>query len=159
MRSLWAGAAVVLFGLVIRGWAAGVLVKDSELTVSGPYAFIRNPLYLGSFVLGTGAVVAGGRLWVGVLFLAFFAGMYGTTMTRESGDLEARFGDSYRHYRESVPAFLPGLARYRPPPGGAGLGARPFSLARYVRNREYEAALGAAAGLGLLALKAAGRLG
>ena len=155
--SLRIGGAIVLAGLLIRGWAAGVLEKDRELAVSGPYAFTRNPLYLGSFVIGAGAVAAGGRLWIGALFLAFFVKVYGSTMARENPDLEARFGEGYRHYRESVPAFLPRRARYRPP-SGLGLAARPFSLRRYARNREYEAALGAVAGLGFLALRAVGWL-
>lgn len=156
--SLWIGGAIVLAGLLIRGWAAGILEKDRALAISGPYAFTRNPLYLGSFLLGTGAAVAGGRPVVGVAFLGFFAIVYGPTMARESTALEARFPDGYRHYRDSVPGFLPALARYRPPPH-LGLQATPFSLTRYLRNREYEALLGAAAGMGLLVLKATGVAG
>ena len=156
--SLWVGGFIVLAGLLIRGWAAGVLEKDRALAVSGPYAFTRNPLYLGSFLLGTGAAVAGGRPVIGVAFLGVLAVVYGSTMARESTALEARFPDDYRHYRDSVPGFLPGVARYRPPPG-PGLEATPFSLARYLRNREYEALLGAVGGMALLVLKATGVLG
>lgn len=155
--SLWIGGVIVVAGLLIRGWAAGVLDKNRALAVSGPYAFTRNPLYLGSLLLGTGAVVAGGRPLVGVAFLGFFALAYGSTMARESIALEARFPEAYRHYRDSVPGFLPGLARYRPPPR-LGLETTPFSVARYLRNREYEALLGAVAGMGLLVLKATGAL-
>lgn len=126
----------MLAGLLIRGWAAGVLEKDRALAISGPYAFTRNPLYLGSFLLGTGAAVAGGRPVVGVAFLAFFAMVYGPTMARESNLLEALFPDGYRHYRDSVPGFLPALARYRPPPG-LGLEATPFSLTRYQIGRAH----------------------
>lgn len=153
--SLLLGAVFVALGLLIRGWAAGVLVKDRELAVSGPYAFTRNPLYLGSFLIGVGAVIAGGRPWPGLVFLGYFVWVYGSTMARESTELQQRFGDPYRRYRESVPVFVPRLTPFRPaagrPAGGTG-----FSPARYLRNREYEALLGAAAGLGLLALKAAG---
>jgi protein-S-isoprenylcysteine O-methyltransferase Ste14 len=155
--SLWIGGAIVVAGLLIRGWAAGVLEKDRALATSGPYAFTRNPLYLGSFLLGTGAAVAGGRPVVGVAFLGFFAVVYGSTMARESIALEARFPEGYRHYRDAVPGFLPGLARYRPPPR-LGLETTAFSLTRYIRNREYEALLGAVGGMGLLALKATGAL-
>jgi len=80
--SLWAGGTVILVGLVVRGWAAGVLEKNRELAVSGPYAFTRNPLYLGSFVIGTGAAGAGGRLSIGAVFLAFLVWSYRDTMTR-----------------------------------------------------------------------------
>lgn len=150
---------MVLAGLGIRAWAAGVLEKDRELAVSGPYAFTRNPLYLGSFVIGIGAVIAGGRPWFGLLFLAFFALMYRGAMIREDERLTKRFGTDYHRYREAVPMFFPLGARYEP--GGASgteSRARSFSLARYVRNREYEALLGAAAAFALLVLKAAGWL-
>ncbi len=149
----------MLAGLVIRAWAAGILEKDRELAVSGPYAFTRNPLYLGSFVIGTGAVLAGGRPWFGLLFLAFFAILYRGAMLHESERLEERFGDDYRRYRKAVPVFLPRGTRYEPGPA-PGTGSRPasFSMERYIRNREYEALLGAAAAFALLALKAAGWL-
>ena len=153
--SLWTGGAIILAGLIVRGWAAGVLEKDRELAVSGPYAFTRNPLYLGSFVIGVGAVVAGGRAWIGVVFLAFFVWAYRGAMMRENTRLEDRFGDGYRSYRRAVPAFMPRLTPYRPPAGTAPFAKR-FSLSHYVRNREWEAALGGVTALGLLALKAAG---
>lgn len=125
--------------------------------MSGPYAFTRNPLYLGSFVVGIGAVVAGARPWFGLLFLAFFGVMYKGAMVRESERLANRFGAAYRRYHEAVPPFFPRATRYQP--GAASrTGSNPasFSVARYLRNREYEALLGAAAAFGLLALKAAG---
>ena len=156
--SLWTGGALVLAGLVVRGWAAGVLEKDRVLAVSGPYAFTRNPLYLGSFVIGAGAAVAGGRIWIGLVFLAFFIWAYRGAMARESDRLEERFGEGYRCYRHAVPAFVPRPTRYRPPLDVASAPTR-FSLARYIRNREWEAALGGAAGMGFLVLKAAGHLG
>ena len=148
---------MVLLGLAIRGWAAGVIEKDRELAVSGPYAHTRHPLYLGSLVIGAGGVVAGGTLWFGLPFLAFFAWMYGSTMTREARTLADRFGAAYRHYRDSVPVLLPRPGRYRPP-SDHQLPTRTFSVRRYLRNREYEALLGALAAFGLLALKASGWL-
>lgn len=169
--SLAAGGAVVLAGLVLRAWAAGVLEKDWQLTVSGPYAFTRNPLYLGSFVVGVGAAVAGGVPWFALLFVAFFGFAYGRTMAAESRDLEARFGERHAQYRNAVPLFLPrcrpyrhparsmiapDLAEGREPAGTSGRAATSFSLRRYARNKEYEAALGAAAGFGVLAAKAVG---
>ncbi len=134
-----------------------MLEKDRELAISGPYAHTRNPLYLGSFVIGAGGVIAGGALWFGLLFLTYFAWMYGNAMARESGALGDRFGTAYRHYRHAVPVFLPRPGRYRPPPGHE-LPVRSFSPRRYLRNREYEALLGALAAFGLLALKAGGWL-
>lgn len=151
--SLGFGAAVVLLGLLVRGWAAGVLVKDRELTVSGPYAYTRNPLYLGTFLIGLGAVIAGARPGLGLVFVAYFAWIYGSTMARETGELAERFGDAYAGYRDSVPVLLPRRGRFRPVEGDAAA-AVSFSLARYINNKEYEALLGAAAAFGLLALKA-----
>ena len=156
-ESVWIGGVIVLAGLAIRGWAAGVLDKDRKLAVSGPYAFTRNPLYVGSFLLGTGAAVAGGRPLLGVVFLGYFALAYRTAMAHESTSLEARFRDGYRDYRDSVPSFVPRLSPYRPQPD-LGVETTDFSLARYMRNREYEAALGAVAGMVLLVLKATGSL-
>lgn len=149
------GAVVVLLGLLVRGWAAGCLKKDRELAVSGPYAFTRNPLYLGSLFIGVGAAIAGGRPWFGLVFIAYFAWIYGSTIARETGELAMRFGDNYARYRDAVPALFPRLTPFRAPPDQAAAKTA-FSLARYLRNREYEALLGAVAGLGLLALKAAG---
>ena len=132
-----------------------MLEKDSELAVSGPYACTRNPLYLGSFIIGAGGIVAGDTLWFGLPFLAFFTWMYGSTMKRESRALADRFGTAYLDYRDSVPAFVPRPGRYRPSPDHE-LPTRTFSVRRYLRNREYEAILGALAAFGLLALKAGG---
>src|SRR6266542_2512731 len=63
LASLMAGAFVALIGLAIRAWASGHLKKNQELTTSGPYAHTRNPLYLGTFLLGTGVAVGGGAPW------------------------------------------------------------------------------------------------
>lgn len=156
-ESVWIGGTIVLAGLAIRGWAAGVLEKDRKLTVSGPYAFTRNPLYLGSFLLGAGAAVAGGSPVFGIVFLGYFALAYGAVMAHERIGLEARFRDGYRDYRAAVPNFVPRLSPYRPQPGPA-IDTTGFSLARYMRNREYEAALGAVAAMVLLVLKATGSL-
>lgn len=157
--SIVTGATVVLLGLGIRGWAAGILEKDRELAVSGPYSFTRNPLYLGSFAIGIGAVVAGGQPWFGLIFVAFFATLYRGAMVRESERLAERFGSTYRHYRDTVPMFFPRGTRYDPfPEARPAPGKACFSLTRYRRNREYEALLGAAAAFGLLSMKAVGWL-
>ena len=145
------GAASGAMGLAIRAWAAGSICKDRELATGGPYAYTRNPLYLGSFILGTGVTVAGGR-WVFVaLFLVFFLSVYRATALREARDLEDRFGDAYRVYAAHVPRFLPRLSAYRSGEDSPFSGG--FSLAQYGRNREWEAGLGALAGFGFLALK------
>jgi len=147
---LW-GAGVSSAGLALRAWAAGSIQKDRELAMTGPYAHIRNPLFLGSFILGVGVTIAGGQWVFGVVFLVFFLVVYRATVLREVAELEARFGESYRIYAAHVPSVLPRFMAHlgeRSESRGDG-----FSRARYMRNREWEAALGAVAAFGALALK------
>ena len=133
------GALIAAMGLLMRGWAAGTIHKESQLTTSGPYAFTRNPLYLGSFLIGVGVTVAGGHWIWPALFVVFFAGVYSRTMAVEAGRLTELYGERYRAYARAVPAFLPRLTPYRPEEGRQTAG---FRLAQYVRNREWEALLG-----------------
>ena len=159
----WGGALAAL-GLAIRSWAAGHIRKEKELTTGGPYAHTRNPLYVGSFLVGLGVTVAGGRWLFVVLFLAFFVFVYGRTIRGEAELLEGLFGEEYRRYARHVPLILPRPTPYRPEdasgtdPGddggsvGSGAGA-PFTLSRWRRNREYEALGGAVAGFAFLLAK------
>jgi len=133
------GGALAAFGLLVRGWAAGTIHKEEDLTTSGPYAYTRNPLYLGTLFIGMGVTVAGGQWIWPVAFLVFFAGVYGRTMAGEAELLGELFGDRYEHYASGVPAFLPRLTAYRAPlPDIAG----GFRWSQYGRNREWEALLG-----------------
>ncbi|MBM4183046.1 MAG: isoprenylcysteine carboxylmethyltransferase family protein [Gemmatimonadetes bacterium] len=146
--SLAAGATLALLGLALRGWSAGTIQKGEVLTVSGPYAHVRNPLYVGSFLIGAGLAVAGGSvLWL-LLFLLFFAALYGPTVASEAARLTEQFGHRYVEYAGEVPAFIPRLKPYK----GGGVPA-PFRWSQYERNREWEAMLGAAAAFALLWLK------
>lgn len=145
------GGALAALGLFVRAMSAGFIHKEKELTTGGPYAYTRNPLYLGTFFLGLGVTVAGGR-WIFVAaFLVFFALVYTRTIRGEAELLEELFGDTYRHYAARVPLFLPRLTPYQKA-GEAG-GESAFSVARWKRNREYEALLGAAAGFAFLTLR------
>ena len=143
------GAALGVLGLLIRGWAAGTIHKERELTTTGPYAHTRNPLYVGSFFLGIGVTLAGGHWVWPALFLAFYAGVYGRTMAGEAELLTGLFGDRYRAYAANVPALFPRITPWREP-GGEGKG---FTWAQYRRNREWEASLGAVAAFAFLAWK------
>jgi protein-S-isoprenylcysteine O-methyltransferase Ste14 len=145
--TLTVGAALALLGAALRAWAAGTIRKERELSTSGPYAHTRNPLYLGSFLIGLGVTIAGAR-WVFVaLFLAFFAVVYGAVIKKEARLLGELFGAAYADYARSVPLFVPRLAPYRGAPGGG------FTLERWRRNREYEALLGVIAGFAFLTAK------
>ena len=146
--SLAWGAALALLGLGVRGWSAGTIHKGELLTTSGPYAYVRNPLYVGSFLIGAGLALAGGSwLWL-LLFLGFFAAMYGPTVAAEAARLTERFGHRYVEYAARVPAFMPRLTPFK---GDGAAGG--FQWSQYERNREWEASLGAAAAFALLWLK------
>ena len=148
------------FGLLLRAWAAGCILKDQVLALGGPYRFIRNPLYLGSFFLGSGAVVAGGSWPFLLLFFVFFVWSYSRTLRAEKNLLEEKFGRAYLAYRASVPGFLPRLRPKRwsrgegVPCSGSGTARRQgFRWELYFRNKEWQAALGAGTAFGLLAAK------
>lgn len=145
-ESLVLGGAIGVLGLVLRAAAAGCLRKHAELATGGPYAYTRNPLYLGSFLLAAGFLVAG-HAWLPVLpVAAYFAVFYTAVMRREERELRSLYGAAFDDYADRVPLFLPRLH-----PGktnGAG-----FSWALYRRNREYQAALGFVAVMALLWLR------
>ena len=143
------GAAIGLGGLLLRAWASGHLRKNDELATAGPYAYTRNPLYLGSFLIGLGFTVAAGRWILAVLFALLFLGIYVPVMRVESATLERLFGHKYRRYADGVPLFLPRLTRY-----AGGTEVRSFDAALYKRYREYQAAIGFAIALALLIAKA-----
>ncbi|HYN84102.1 MAG TPA: isoprenylcysteine carboxylmethyltransferase family protein [Pyrinomonadaceae bacterium] len=150
--TLAVGAAISLLGLLLRAWAAGHIRKNDRLATSGPYAHTRNPLYLGSFLLGLGFTVAAGRpVLLGSLFAALFLGIYLPVMRVESATLEGLFGEEFRRYARDVPLFLP-----RATPYDAGGERVRFDPTLYMRYREYRAAIGFAVALALLAFKDAG---
>jgi protein-S-isoprenylcysteine O-methyltransferase Ste14 len=150
--TLTVGMLITAAGLALRGWSAGTIRKGETLTTSGPYAFLRNPLYVGSFFVGAGLAVSGGSwLWL-VLFIGFFAVVYGPTIAAEAARLTEQFGQRYVDYSAKVPAFIPRLTPFRPVDVDS---APSFTWRQYERNREWEALLGAAAAYAALALKMA----
>jgi len=132
------GAAIGLIGLWIRAFAAGYLHKQKVLTVTGPYAYTRNPLYLGSAVLALGAGVATDSLISAGILIVYFAVVYSVVMRREEGELLEQHGEAFRKYAATVPLFLPRLTAAKLPGASAG----EFSFAQYKKNHEYQAALG-----------------
>lgn len=145
------GGAVALLGLLLRAWAAGHIRKNTALATSGPYAYTRNPLYLGSFILGAGFTIASGQPLLGLPFAALFLGIYLPVMRVEALTLMELFGEEYRRYASAVPLFLPRLLPYRAGPGQRAK----FDASLYLRYREYRAALGLIIAWSILALKAA----
>jgi hypothetical protein len=145
--SLVAGAAVAVIGLTIRAWASGYLKKNEELTVTGPYAHTRNPLYLGTFFLGAGVAIGAGTLWFTVLFMGLYLFIYLPVMFAEADTMRALFPRDYKDYSEQAPLFLPRLTPYRKANGrqafsGGNQEGRGFDSSLYLRHREYRAAFG-----------------
>lgn len=141
-----AGAIVSFIGLCIRGYAAGCLRKNKALAVGGPYAKTRNPLYFGSSLMGLGFAIAGGVWYLGAALLAVFLLIYWPVMRREEAFLRGEFGETYAQYSATVPFFFPALTN-------PSLGGAPFQWSQYIKNREYQAALGFCGGIGFLVAK------
>ena len=136
--SLLLGFIVGAFGLAIRAYAAGYLHKQEILTTAGPYAYTRNPLYLGSSILAAGAAIATHSWWAAALVLIYFALVYRMVMRREEMELRAKHGAAFDAYAAKVPLFFPDLGATAEKDAS---GAR-FSWAQYKKNHEYEAAFG-----------------
>lgn len=146
-QTLAIGAPIAFFGVAIRAWAAGHLRKNAELAVSGPYAYTRNPLYFGSFVLAVGVVICGGSWWLAVLLLGFFLAVYLPVMQAEAAHMHELFPRDFAEYEQNVPLFLPRVTAWQ-----TGTTAR-FDQSLYLKYREYRALMGLLVVVGILALK------
>ncbi len=145
--SLSIGGAIAVVGILIRAWASGHIRKNQNLAVSGPYSFTRNPLYLGSFVLGLGFTIASGVWWLAVIFIVLFLGIYLPVMRLEAKELTALFGEEYAEYARRVPLVFPRFKAYQ-------TSFEKFDMNLYLRYREYRAALGLVFAWSILLVKA-----
>lgn len=145
--TLGIGGAIAVIGLLIRAWASGHIRKNQNLAISGPYSYTRNPLYLGSFILGVGFTMAAGVWWLGLIFIALFLGIYLPVMRVEASELTQIFGEEYHEYAGRVPLFFPRLTAYKK-------SETKFDSALYMRYREYQAALGFIFAWSVLLMKA-----
>ena len=140
------GGSVAFLGLLLRAWSAGHIRKNKQLTVSGPYAYTRNPLYLGSFLLGVGFMIASGIWWLALIFSVLYLGIYFPVMSVEAEELTEIFGDEYKNYADGVSLFFPWFSKYASNEKG-------FEKSLYLKYREYQAALGFLFVLAILAAK------
>src|SRR5579859_7087970 len=131
---------LVLPGLWLRGYAAGYVKKNRELTQTGPYAYTRNPLYLGSILIAAGFAVALLSWAVAAMLAAMFLIVYVPVIASEERFLRATFPD-FDDYCRRVPRLLP---RIGPAHIQTEVSSGKFSLALYLRHREYNASIGAA---------------
>jgi protein-S-isoprenylcysteine O-methyltransferase Ste14 len=143
--SLALGLPVSVMGLLLRAWASGHLEKNTRLAETGPYAYVRNPLYLGTLIVAAGFAIASRRWMLAALFAAAFLLIYWPAIELEEQHLRKLFPD-FADYASRVPALWPALKLARS--GGR------FRFDLYMRNREYQALLGLVAGAGLLITKA-----
>ena len=139
--------ALTFPGLWLRAYAAGYVRKNAELTTTGPYAYVRNPLYLGSLLITLGFGFASSRVPLLLLLAAVFLAIYLPTIQGEQTYLRAHFS-SFPAYAAQVPALIP---RLTPAPSLSGAGS--FSRERYLHHREYNSAMGAAAIYAVLLLR------
>jgi protein-S-isoprenylcysteine O-methyltransferase Ste14 len=126
---------LVIPGLVLRAYASGYVKKNAELTVTGPYAYTRNPLYLGSILMAFGFAAASRSLWITLLLALLFNLIYVPTIYSEEHFLRGAF-PGFDDYAQRVPRLLPRLT----PASTEGSGI--FSAALYRQHREYNALLG-----------------
>ena len=131
------GGVIAFVGVLVRGWAAGHIVKNDRLATTGPYAHTRNPLYFGSFLIAAGFAIAAHWSLL-LLVIAFFALVYAPTIRREREFVRSRFPAEYEAYERNVPAFVPRPMPWR---GGERSDGAPFSFALYLRHREWQAGL------------------
>jgi protein-S-isoprenylcysteine O-methyltransferase Ste14 len=141
------GAIVIVPGLLIRALASGHVRKNEALATSGPYAYTRNPLYLGSLLMGVGFAVAARSWWVGVALVVMFFAIYLPVIRDEEAFLRSKFPE-FEEYARRVPRMLPRIvpAQIGEPGGG-------FSMELYWKHREYNALLGSALLMSALILK------
>jgi protein-S-isoprenylcysteine O-methyltransferase Ste14 len=145
VKSILIGTAVVISGLLIRALASGQLQKNEQLATGGPYAYTRNPLYLGSLILAIGFALASQSWWIVAGIVLLFFAIYLPVIRGEEVFLRQRF-PQFEEYAREVPRFFP-----RPYPSAKNSGA--FSWALYWKHREYNATLGAAGMLAALVAK------
>ncbi len=128
------GLPLVLLGEALRLWASGHIEKTKTLATGGPYAHSRNPLYLGSLLIGLGVALAAASPWVAPAVAVYFLAFYPSVVREEAEFLARKFGTDYAEWAAAVPVFLP---RLRP----AGPRRSRFDWEHVRRNREWRTAL------------------
>jgi protein-S-isoprenylcysteine O-methyltransferase Ste14 len=138
-RTLALGAVSIIPGLVIRALASGHVRKNEALATSGPYAYTRNPLYLGSLLVAIGFAVAARSLWVAGVLVAMFFAIYVPVIRSEEAFLRERFPE-FQEYANEVPRMIPRMT-----PAFRNEASAEFSMDLYLKHREYNALLGSLA--------------
>jgi protein-S-isoprenylcysteine O-methyltransferase Ste14 len=145
-RFLALGAVLIVPGILIRALASGHVRKNEALATSGPYAHTRNPLYLGSLLIGVGFAVAARSWWVGVALVVMFFAIYLPVIRGEENFLRGTFPE-FDEYARRVPRMFPRIVPARSHDAGG------FSMELYLKHREYNALVGAVMMAGALVIK------
>jgi len=145
VRSMSIGLPISVLGLLLRGWATGHLAKNQRLATGGPYAYLRNPLYVGTLIVAAGVVVASASVWLAVIFLLVFSLVYLPVIELEEQHLRKIFPE-YAEYARHVHRLLP-LAKW------SSATAAQFQWPLYRRNEEYQALIGLLLAAGWLLAK------
>jgi protein-S-isoprenylcysteine O-methyltransferase Ste14 len=148
-RSIAVGAIVIVPGLLIRALASGHVRKNEALATSGPYAYTRNPLYLGSLLMGLGFAVAARSWWVGLALVVMFFAIYMPVIRDEEAFLRRTFPE-FEEYARRVPRMFPRLTAHS---GNESEAPSEFSIDLYLKHREYNALLGAVGMMSALVVK------
>jgi len=119
----YAGAVLVILGIMVRMWASGHIKKNKVLATDGPYAYVRHPLYVGNITLGFGFAVASGLWWAVPLFVLILAFFYPHAIRHEDEKLHEMFGKDWEQWSEGTRALIPRLA----PPGENNTGSWSFA--------------------------------
>jgi protein-S-isoprenylcysteine O-methyltransferase Ste14 len=143
--SLAVGATIAALGIFLRAMASGHVKKNEELAMTGPYAYCRNPLYLGSIIIAIGFAVASRDVWVALVIVFLFVAIYVPVIRSEEAFLRQHFAQ-YEDYARRVPRLVPRTLWW------SGL-TNGFSRALYRQHREYNAFIGAALMLAALVVK------
>ena len=146
-RFIGFGAVLIVPGLLIRAFASGHVRKNEALATTGPYAYTRNPLYLGSMLIAFGFGAASGNWLILGILAALFAAIYIPTIQDEENYLRAHFA-GFAEYAARVPRLLPRLSAAQ-----SNQHAGEFSRQLYLHHREYNSLMGAGAIYLALALK------
>ena len=142
------GLLPVGLGEALRVWAAGHLKKTREVTTTGPYAYVKNPLYLGTLLILIGFCLMAKNLYLLAAGIAIFFVYYAPfKKERESRRLREHFGKAWVDYDHAVPDYLPSLRPY------AKRGTGSWERKGFFENSEHGTFLAVLAGVILIALR------
>lgn len=111
-KTFWYGAAVAIFGEMIQMWASSQIHKDKKLTISGPYSYVRNPMYIGRFFVFLGLFIIAANPYLITAYVLFFAYYAQIRVKREEGRLKVIFEPDYQHYCTEINRWFPKFKAY-----------------------------------------------